>query len=393
MNNIDNYYNEEDYYELYKLLKIKLSKYTLNSTVPIGIAKSINLSNIWTINFYLKNNNKNINDTSIEDLYKTSYKYLCDYVNKTKLFYNLVVKPNMIKTNNYFYKETLNEGISSFFKVYNTSYDAKNKCILVDYNSYLKIDNLYGIEFINKYLEYINYENIFLNNFDYKKIDNLLTNIYGNYEEIPINIFSTVLIIVILLEYLNKNVNNLDITNIFIDKIYNDYQIDNKLFINNLYNSYNRVLNKLKLDNKTINYLEISINNIIKEIIINIKNKKLDYLLDKKKNKEIIYKDNNKLDNNKYLELINKLNNNIDRVDLIKNNTNSLFDIIDIISDIDLTYNELNKLFSSFNILELMVIKKYAKNEVIEKLNNYLITRNKTVLNYINNNYKYITLR
>lgn len=156
----------------------------------------------------------------------------------------------MIKINNYFYKETLNEGISSFFKVYNTSsYDAKNKCILVEYNSYLKIDNLYGIEFINKYLEYINYENIFLNNFDYKKIDNLLTNIYGN------------------------------------------------------------------------------------------------------------------------------------------------FDIIDIISDIDLTYSGLNKLCFSFNILELMVIKKYDKNEVIEKLNNYLVTRNKTVLKYINNNNKYITLR
>lgn len=198
----------------------------------------------------INENNKNINDTSTRNLYKKSYKYLCDYVNETQLFYNLVVKPNMIKINNYFYKETLNEGISSFFKVYNTSsYDAKNKCILVEYNSYLKIDNLYGIEFINKYLEYINYENIFLNNFDYKKIDNLLTNIYGN------------------------------------------------------------------------------------------------------------------------------------------------FDIIDIISDIDLTYNGLNKLCFSFNILELMVIKKYAKNEVIEKLNNYLITRNKTILNYINNNYKYITLR
>lgn len=198
----------------------------------------------------INENNKNINDTSTRNLYKKSYKYLCDYVNETQLFYNLVVKPNMIKINNYFYKETLNEGISSFFKVYNTSsYDAKNKCILVEYNSYLKIDNLYGIEFINKYLEYINYENIFLNNFDYKKIDNLLTNIYGN------------------------------------------------------------------------------------------------------------------------------------------------FDIIDIISDIDLTYNGLNKLCFSFNILELMVIKKYDKNEVIEKLNNYLVTRNKTVLKYINNNNKYITLR
>lgn len=39
-----------------------------------------------------------------------------------------------------------------------------------------------------------------------------------------------------------------------------------------------------------------------------------------------------------------------------------------------------------------MVIKKYDKNGVIEKLNNYLVTRNKTVLKYINNN-KYITLQ
>ena len=79
------------------------------------------------------------------------------------MFYNTIFKNNLIKTNNYFYNTTLKEGIKAFFKIYNFSYDACNINITADYEP-LNRPNLYGIEFISKYLEYINYENIFVRN-------------------------------------------------------------------------------------------------------------------------------------------------------------------------------------------------------------------------------------
>lgn len=89
--------------------------------------KNINDSNIFTLCLYLKEFNiyDGINmllDDEIISLYNKSYSNLIKYINKTKIFYRVVFLKNMIKTNNYYYNSTLNEGIKSFFKLYNSSY-------------------------------------------------------------------------------------------------------------------------------------------------------------------------------------------------------------------------------------------------------------------------------
>lgn len=154
---------------LLKLLEIKIKKYTgeLTSSVTISTAQNINTSNMWTISLVLKNNNvkKNIDTLLYDDIIKT-YNYgkekLIALISKTQFFYNVV----FLNTDNYFYNATLKDGIKCFFELYNFDYDSENICITVDYDSYLERSKLKGIEFIKKYLEYINYENIFCNQFN-----------------------------------------------------------------------------------------------------------------------------------------------------------------------------------------------------------------------------------
>ena len=128
---------------------------------------------------------KEFTNKNLLPLYNISKEYLITLVNKTQLFYNTIFKNNILNVDNYFYNITIKEGITSFFKNYNTSYETDNHLINLDYNPYLKITNLYGIEYISKVLEYLNYENIFCSKFNYQDI---LT----NYKNTPINLFEIV---------------------------------------------------------------------------------------------------------------------------------------------------------------------------------------------------------
>lgn len=222
--------------KLLYLLKYKINKYNNNlvSSISYNEAVNINNSNIYVIKLYLCDKN----------------------INEQKIFYNTIFKNNMINTKNYYYNSTLYEGINIFFKKYNYSYDSTNYIITVDYNTYILRSNYLGIEFINDYLSKINHENIFCNKFN--NIDNLLIKLYFNYIDLPINIFEIVLTKVIILEYLNKN-------------------IDNYILILN--NCYDKVINNLNLNKDTYNYLLLCKKDIINNIVFHTKNNTLDMIV------------------------------------------------------------------------------------------------------------------
>lgn len=85
-----------------------------------------------------------------------------------------------------------------------------------------------------------------------------------------------------------------------------------------------------------------------------------------------------------------------ERINIIKKNINSLFDVVDIISDIDFDDNELFSLFSSLNIIEIMVLKNYFKDMedsyIFKILNRYIMTKRIKEQNIINENYIYIKI-
>lgn len=270
--------------KLLDLLYYKCNHYNSNliNTISADTLKSINISNMFVLGLYLKryNNNYSINkllNDNIYSLYNESYNYINSFINKVKLFYKVIFYKNIIKINNYYYNSTLIDGIEAFFKHYNSSYFAYDIVITFDYECALERLNLNGIEFLYKYLEYINYENIYCSKFNYKSIDLLLKTKYINYENIVINIFSDVFLISLLLRYLNKDIYSLDTSLIDTNIIYNDFK--NNIFESKLFNSFISIKDEFKLNSNTNNYLDMYYYKVYKTIIYFINNKRLEFLV------------------------------------------------------------------------------------------------------------------
>ena len=384
--------------EILNLLEIKIKKYTKEviSSIPIYLAKNINNSNIWTINYYFKNKplQEKINaliNQNIIDLYYLSREYLFQKVNKVKLFYNVIFLNNLLEVNNTFYNDTLKLGIKSFFKIYNPEYDAENYLITVDYNPYLERPNLKGIEFIEEYLNYLNHENIFCRNFPLNKIDNLLKEIYDNYQDIPINIFETIFLVSILLMYQNKNIFDLDIREININNLYLSYTRDPKEYSKNLRKSYITLKNKLKLDNKTINYIDKSFDLLLQVIIYATKNHYLEITLNINRNNNIKYLPNISVENKLFRENLN----NSDDI-FSGNQFSSMLDNIDFLDNSLLSENKLINLLENLNIIDLMTLKKwYTVNyneNVISLINKTIQAKNLNEQKIINDYFKLINI-
>lgn len=386
---------EEDQTIIFKfleLLKFKIEKYTgcLTSSVTIKTFKNINDSNLWIIGLYLKQYKKDkiidiLLKEDINNIYNKSEEYLKDKINKTKMFYNTIFKNNLIKTNNYFYNTTLKEGIKAFFKIYNFSYDDCNINITADYEP-LNRPNLYGIEFISKYLEYINYENIFCKKFDNDRIEKLLNQMFDDYENTPLNIAEIILIVIIPLEYLNKDIFELNVLDIALDILYN-----NKNLKQDLLNAYDKIKLKLNFNDKISDYFDKTITEIVNKILYSTKNKMLETLY-KKKNKEIIYYTHKKMNNKDYINLVNLLKDEENKVNLIIKKTTSLIDIIDLLNDVYLSNDELTQIFSKLQIIELMVIKKYYNKYINKILDAYISKKNNREKKIINN-YQFVVIK
>ena len=381
--------------KLIQLLSFQIKRYTgdMTSSVPVSVAKNLNASNLWIIGFYLKDKSidesiDNLINKDINYLFECSKKKLNLIINKTKMFYNTIFLNNITEIDNYFYNATLKDGIKGFFKLYNYSYDAHTITISVDYETCIGRPNLYGIEFINKYLEFINYENIFCNKFN--NIDKMLQKIYNKYQDMPINIFENVLIMSVVLEYFNKNNFDLDVL-IDVEKLYAEFSENENLYVQNLNYSYNKLINKMNISGKMKEYIDKCFEKILKKIVLATKCSNLELLLGYQENKYIDYYVNNNLDNHKFNDLIKNCGIN----SIANKEINSIYDVIEIFNE--LNEKELELILSKLQTIELMILKKYysdtLENEYVEKqLNRVIMLKNPREQEIIYNNYKYINI-
>ena len=349
--------NEYDFIinKIIELLEFKVKKYTagLTNSILIRELKSINISNLYVLGLHLKN--RLIEESiiillseDIIELYTKSRKELEKRIEKIKLFYNVVVLNNLVNTDNYFYNATLKQGIKGFFKLYNPDYMAYNINITVDYELFLFRPNSKGIEFIEEYLKYINIENIFCQKFDY---------VFSN-KDLPISIYEMVFTKAII-----ENTNGFD--------------------RNSLLKAYQKLKEEKNLNNE---YYDNSAVIIIDKIIFNYKNNTLEQI-----EKKITYKPNPKMNTLKYMQLIDELTNDMNG-DAIINNISSILDLIDIFDSFNIPTIELNKIFNSLNLVEIMVLKSYyslCDSYIIKELDNYILHNNKII---ILNNYKNIII-
>lgn len=90
------------------------------------------------------------------------------------------------------YRDTM-EGIGGFFSAYRPELFGQECPCYIDYPLCIPLpDTLQGISFINRYLSNINRENAFINTFDPCEVRALLSAYCGDYEELLMNIYTSV---------------------------------------------------------------------------------------------------------------------------------------------------------------------------------------------------------
>ena len=209
---------------------------------------------------------------------------------------------------------------------------------------------------------------------------------FDDYENTPLNIAEIILIVIIPLEYLNKDIFELNVLDIALDILYN-----NKNLKQDLLNAYDKIKLKLNFNDKISDYFDKTITEIVNKILYSNKNKMLETLY-KKKNKEIIYYTHKKMNNKDYINLVNLLKDEENKVNLIIKKTTSLIDIIDLLNDVYLSNDELTQIFSKLQIIELMVIKKYY-NKYINKILDAYISKKNNCEKKIINNYQFVVIK
>ena len=191
--------------QLLDLLDKRVYKYSGSdsSSIRKEILKDIADSNSYTISIYLKTFNspdnalKTIREKEIEDLYNEGRKKIDKMLKVIRLMY-IKVRQNMINIDNDTYNDTIIGGIEGFLKIYDPDFKAQDMKITADYPLYNNlVGKLEGVEFIEKYLKSLYYENEFCNMFLKEEIEKILYEYSADYKNLVVNIFQIILIEVI----------------------------------------------------------------------------------------------------------------------------------------------------------------------------------------------------
>lgn len=110
-----------------------------------------------------------------------------------------------------YYRSTVEDGISGFFRLYDPETGAHKLHITVDYPAFRGRPELDGIEFIERYLSYIEAEDSFCRLFRPEDVHSLMCGITPDYPSCPVNIFEPVMMAAVGLVICGRNVRPLEL--------------------------------------------------------------------------------------------------------------------------------------------------------------------------------------
>lgn len=249
--------------ELLSLLAEQTERLTngKSSSIPKEKAQELLSSAIFTIGLFLKSCDSA--DKAAEALRTASVRYMFDegleiVRNKMVISHRIQKKiaANLLKTPNVYYRSTIIDGINGFFKLYTPQFSAHEIHITADYSTLAARPELDGIEFIEKYLRYIEAENFFCKIFDENDIDRLMRKVSPDYENCPINIFESVLLCSLGLIISGKYPKFLDLSEADIKKLSSVFNKKRRNDISEtLKNAVNLLLKSEKVPQKCVGYI------------------------------------------------------------------------------------------------------------------------------------------
>ncbi|MEG0570894.1 MAG: DUF6179 domain-containing protein [Oscillospiraceae bacterium] len=265
-----------------ELLASKIQKFTngQSSSVREKVAKSIMESNIYTIGLYLKSFStpeealQALKEHSIPALYTSGSRRIKTKLSSAKHLHYLVQK-NMLNTGNIAYKSSLVGAVNGFFLLYNPDYEATQINITFDYPTSNPINEFIGVEYVDKYLKSIYYENLFCSLFSDESIEQLLLKYSPDYEELVFNIFDQVLICAIECIIVKSNVRQLIFTDEDMNKISAIFhQKSSEQTEQIIYESYTALIAEFEITNTCLQeYIKQSLHTVSVAIAVAVKSK------------------------------------------------------------------------------------------------------------------------
>ncbi|WP_396128227.1 DUF6179 domain-containing protein [Clostridium sp.] len=364
--------------ERLETLKVQLKYYTkdASSSVMIEVAERLMEGIDYTIGVYLKSFDnfelilEELKNTSLFDMLKAGNDLIKKEVVESKKLLK-EIQENKLKVDNYSYNDTIDYGIPLFFKEYEEFFVPHEGSGSIDYQLCIDNMNYKGIEYIKKYLETLSLENEFCSKFDINEITELLNGYDEKCELLLINIFELVLINALGLVISEKSLKRLNISSMDRERIKDKLS---KLSVEELQGSLLKYADNcceiLGIENKElINYIRNSVVKITSYINGSIELNKLETVFisfNKSKNNELIeYMDGTKLSNSAFRKLserIRECSSIKDKIKLIKNNINSLDDLVDMLEAECLFNDEFNELFKNLSKMEIILLSKYVSD-------------------------------
>lgn len=287
-----------------------------------------------------------------------------------------IIKACKFKTANYFFNDSQERCLSTFFKKYNYMTGADQDGWEFGYPTYNYIEPLKGAEYIYRKQEAAALESRFLSAFENEKIHDLMSRVRfsdqkESYEDAVINIYQYVLCQALGMEIILKDPRELYITSQEAAEI-------KKLFLNAGYDELVKMLDdalekliiRLNIDEKAAQYAKKSICQLTSELLSN-GGRSIESLFasDITDDRQQVF-DAQKLTDEDFtyvVAMLNRTDSDEKKAEIISENIESLEDFEDIVSTCNISLNVLRLCFNSIKrSLLVLILYKYTKQDVSE---------------------------
>ena len=205
--------------QLADLLKTLADKRTggRSSSLPVEEGRKLLLSVTYIIGLNLKRYPsaeeaaEALVNTALVQLYNDGMAEANLRMNRARGIQKRILR-NFFKNPNRFWFSTVSDGINGFFKLYSPVFSAREIHITADYPPLAGRPKLCGIEFVERYLRYIDAENAFLLLFPSDKCDGLLRELAKDYADSPVNLFEPILLCALALAHFGREPQRLDLS-------------------------------------------------------------------------------------------------------------------------------------------------------------------------------------
>lgn len=367
-------------YECLQLLAWQTERYNGGDSSSIRVEKAQELmtSNLFTISLWLKNYADAeeavaaLQSESIIDMYRKGRKRIDTMLALAKTVHRKLLG-ELVDISNEFFRSTIEGGIQGFFKLYDPDFAAHEIHITADYPMFNAMPKLAGIEFIQLYLTYLYYENMFCRFFAPADIHHLLCGYVQGYETHVLNLYEPVLLAALGCIVAGVEFHRLDLTQSGAQRLCRLLADLPAREVNPLFQNAAKEMNEV-LDSPPglIRYLQAGLPQMIAKIQAAAKQQILQQLFVlpafPENNPKILISEGERMDDAQYRKMIEEIREcryGEDKVAMLKSLIHSLIDLEDALLDADLNEEEMQAVLCNLGLPELLVlIKRYGEEEM-----------------------------